>query len=272
MDEMNDATLVDETTGEVIPVHPVADLFPLLPDDELLDLAGDISKRGLLQAIVLDKKGRVLDGRNRYRACQRAGVKPEFVTYDGDDPDGYALSVNIARRHLTKGQQAMIAARAMALSQNGTMRSVARSVGVGKSRVGEAAIILAHAPDLADAVVSGATPLNEAYKTAQDRKSAADNTDGEMAALRARFPDLAEMVTNQRLTLVGALAEMRQRETAHREMIGRFGRWLADMVPGLVVLRDLAENKHRDEILASLTPTVRNTIEEIEAIYRKGSK
>lgn len=29
----------------------------------------------------------------------------EFVTYDGDDPDGYALAVNIARRHLTKGQR-----------------------------------------------------------------------------------------------------------------------------------------------------------------------
>jgi hypothetical protein len=51
--------------------------------------------------------------RNRYAACQLAGVEPVFTTYDGDDPAGAALAVNIAYRHLTKGQQAMIAARAL---------------------------------------------------------------------------------------------------------------------------------------------------------------
>jgi ParB-like chromosome segregation protein Spo0J len=50
------------------PAHPVTDLFPTLPDEELKDLAADIAERGLLHPIVLD-------GRNRYAACQLAGVE-----------------------------------------------------------------------------------------------------------------------------------------------------------------------------------------------------
>lgn len=42
------------------------------------------------------------DGRNRYAACQLAGIEPTFTTYDGDDPDGYALAANGQRRDLTK--------------------------------------------------------------------------------------------------------------------------------------------------------------------------
>lgn len=41
-------------------------------------------------------------------ACELAGVEPTFTTYEGNDADGYALSVNIARRHMTKGQLAML--------------------------------------------------------------------------------------------------------------------------------------------------------------------
>ena len=38
-------------------------------------------------------------------------------TFEGADPAGYALAANIARRHLSKGQQAMIVAKA-SLSRN----------------------------------------------------------------------------------------------------------------------------------------------------------
>ncbi len=70
----------------------------MLADDELKDLAADIAERGLLQPLVKDKDGRLLDGRNRLAACGIAGVEPTFITYEGDDPAGYAVSVNVARR------------------------------------------------------------------------------------------------------------------------------------------------------------------------------
>ena len=46
-----------------------------------------------------------LSNRNRRLACEIAGIDPAYEQYEGDDPGGYALAVNITRRHLTKGQQ-----------------------------------------------------------------------------------------------------------------------------------------------------------------------
>ena len=89
-------------------IHPVAQIFPLLGDEELAELAADIKERGLIHPIVIDADSQILDGRNRYPACELAGVAPEYEQYEGDDPGGYALAVNIGRRHLSKGQQAMI--------------------------------------------------------------------------------------------------------------------------------------------------------------------
>jgi hypothetical protein len=92
------------------PVHPIADLFPMMTDEELANLAADIKANGLLHPIVVDKDGVLLDGRNRDRACEIAGIEPATVLFEGDDPRGYIIANNISRRHLTKGQQAMAVA------------------------------------------------------------------------------------------------------------------------------------------------------------------
>lgn len=89
--------------------HPVADLFPMLPDDELAALSHDIAARGLIHAVVIDGAGLVLDGRNRLLACEKAGVTPHYSTYMGEDPVGYAVAANVKRRHLTDGQRAALA-------------------------------------------------------------------------------------------------------------------------------------------------------------------
>lgn len=90
------------------PFHPACTVFPQLSDAELRELAEDIAVNGLRNAIVL-LKGKILDGRNRYLACDIAGVTPRFVEFEGDDPIGWVVSQNLVRRHLTASQKAVVA-------------------------------------------------------------------------------------------------------------------------------------------------------------------
>jgi len=74
------------------PVHPVADLFPMMTNEELDDLAADIKTNGLVHPIVVDKDGFLIDGRNRARACEIAGIEPTTVLFEGDDPRAYIIA------------------------------------------------------------------------------------------------------------------------------------------------------------------------------------
>jgi len=92
--------------------HPVADLFPLLRGEAFRALVADIQNNGLLEPIIEDAEGRILDGRNRYLACLQAGVDPRFVPWQGQgSPAALALSHNLHRRHLKESQRALVAAR-----------------------------------------------------------------------------------------------------------------------------------------------------------------
>lgn len=97
--------------------HPIANLFPLIEGDDFDNLCDDIRSAGLRQNIMIFE-GKILDGRNRYRACLRTGEKPRFVDYLGDDPFGYVAAQNLLRRHLSPPQRAIIAAE-MANMQRG---------------------------------------------------------------------------------------------------------------------------------------------------------
>lgn len=91
-------------------VHPAAMLFPMLEEDgpELQELAEDIRKNGLRNPI-LTLDGMIFDGRNRLRACEKAGVKPTFREWkEGGDPFAYAWSLNGERRHLDPIKRAAI--------------------------------------------------------------------------------------------------------------------------------------------------------------------
>jgi N6-adenosine-specific RNA methylase IME4 len=96
-------------SGDLLP-HPLADLFPLMDAGAHRALVDDIKAHGLQQSIVLHE-GMILDGRNRYRACEEAGVSVRTKTFHGPDPLAYVVSANLQRRHLDESQRAMIAAR-----------------------------------------------------------------------------------------------------------------------------------------------------------------
>lgn len=72
-----------KTWRDVYEVHPAAEVFPMLPEDELLKLGEDIKKNGLKERIVIwspgDPKAKdppiyLLDGRNRLAALELVGA------------------------------------------------------------------------------------------------------------------------------------------------------------------------------------------------------
>lgn len=95
---------------DALAFHPLADLFPLVTGREFDELVMSIKDNGLREPIAL-LDGRILDGRNRYRACAAAGVAPIFENFAGRDAVRFVIDKNLNRRHLSVGQRAMIAAK-----------------------------------------------------------------------------------------------------------------------------------------------------------------
>jgi hypothetical protein len=82
--------------------HEISDIYPLCGDDEIRKMAQSILEHGQLCSIKLFS-GKILDGRNRYRACKIAGVDPYFENWDGTyfEAIEYVSVENKHRIHLT---------------------------------------------------------------------------------------------------------------------------------------------------------------------------
>ncbi|MGO9125841.1 MAG: ParB N-terminal domain-containing protein [Terriglobales bacterium] len=172
--------------------HEAAQLFPLLSEEELNELAVDIEANGLLNPVVL-LEGKVLDGRNRVVACRMAGVSPTFTDWKGSgSPTSWVISQNLHRRHLTASQKAVIALEAEPLfaaeakerqrtstgganpqlrsklteagTKGKTVEHVAQSVGVSSGYVAEVKKIAAKDPSLLPQIKAGTMTIPQAQK------------------------------------------------------------------------------------------------------------
>lgn len=102
--------------------HPLSSVLPLMTDADLKELSEDISRNGLRAPITL-YENKILDGRNRYRACQMANVEPRVRNFTTGDPIAFIVSANVHRRHLTESQRALVAAKIANLNHGQTVRA-----------------------------------------------------------------------------------------------------------------------------------------------------
>jgi hypothetical protein len=108
-----------------LPFHPIANTFPMMDPSspEFRGLVASIKGNGLWEPITMHED-MVLDGRNRLRACQEAGVAPRFEDFDeakDGPPLAFVLAKNLYRRHLTEGQRAL-KAEEMVTTTHGDIR------------------------------------------------------------------------------------------------------------------------------------------------------
>jgi hypothetical protein len=203
-------------------VHPAADIFPLMSDEELADMAESIKANGLRYAIVIDANGQLIDGRNRLAACKLAGVEPRFENLNGHDPLAYIADANLKRRNLTKGQQAM--ALAMIYPETGergrgkksqALKS-AETAGFSSRRLNEARSVLAFSRPAAEAVVKGVDSLDEALTKMRAQVAQASSKEALLQELRDTAPHLRDLVDEGRMSLNEAIGAMREEDRQAR--------------------------------------------------------
>ena len=153
-------------------LHPLASTFVELSlvDQEALNCSLDAA--GQLVPI-LRHGGLVLDGRARLRWCAEAGVEPRFEDLPSDaDPLEALLAANLQRRHLTRSQRAIAAARVATLApgrpEKGqrctlTIEEAATRFGISERLVKSARAVLRRmAPALVDVVERGLVSVTRA--------------------------------------------------------------------------------------------------------------
>src|SRR5262245_22224144 len=106
---MNDAVMAEAEFAvrvRALVPHPLADMFPLIEGDDFTALVEDIRANSIRVAIVLHE-GKILDGRNRYRAAIECGhhfTEKDFVRLPaGADAERYVISANLQRGFWQRG-------------------------------------------------------------------------------------------------------------------------------------------------------------------------
>jgi hypothetical protein len=166
--------------------HPFANAFPMMSDQEHTQLVADIKANGLKEEISL-YQGKILDGRNRYKALVELGIDVEGFVREEDNLDDYGgylfnddesalafvISKNLMRRHLDESQRAMVAAKLTGL-RSGQRADQVQGLPIGRAatmlNVGERSVARARRvidkgdPELVAAVDRGEIAVSKAAK------------------------------------------------------------------------------------------------------------
>jgi len=108
--------------------HPYSNIWPLLDGDDFEKLKADIKVNGLRMNLIT-YQGKLLDGRNRERACEAAGVPARYAAAQvktDDEALDLVISLNEHRRHLSIEQKAFAAAALATLKQHGSNQFATR--------------------------------------------------------------------------------------------------------------------------------------------------
>jgi hypothetical protein len=275
-DEFSASEAADEKAPDIksgdYRAHPAAALMPDPTAEEFARLVADIEKHGLrvpVKQMATPDGYMLLDGRSRARAWQMLGRNPEDLpmeVVEHEDPVLYVLSLNLARRHLTASQRAMIAAKIAKLSKgrpkNGlalphlTTKAAAEKLKVSPELVKSAKKILKAVPaEVVKRVEAGeltvteaarggkkrttqALPETESPVAKQDKAKAPANGQtapkyhrGTAKWVEARVGDLEEVVRDLRSKAVSRLTRaQRMRITLVREVLQHVERIAANFV------------------------------------------
>jgi len=141
-------------------------LVPPLTPAQYEALKGSIRIHGLLNPLIVNPEGVIIDGVNRFRACNELGIKPKYTIRkfkDRLEEKMFVIEANLTRRHLTKFQRIEMAlpliemerelARERMLKGNPTQKFaegealeiIAKKIGINRTTIRQALWLMEHA-------------------------------------------------------------------------------------------------------------------------------
>jgi Protein of unknown function (DUF3102)/ParB/Sulfiredoxin domain len=105
-----------ESEANVLPArrpvefHPASAIIPPMTPAEYRRLVEDIRRHGVREPVLIHS-GLLLDGRERWKACQELGIDCPFRVVTDADPVRVVYQENVLRQHYSEDQRAMMAAR-----------------------------------------------------------------------------------------------------------------------------------------------------------------
>jgi hypothetical protein len=269
--------------------HWVADMYPLNEDD-VAALAEDIKANGQIAPILALKDGRIIDGRNRWLACHKAGAEPvvEIINPDGEEVAeeklfSMATSCNSMRRDMTTSLRACLAAEAWKKLFPDENRGAHKKDGarspkvdfstfahqtfkVGKSYAKQALAILNHDPS-GELLAQAKASLSDAYRIYEQEKIQRLK-ERENREILDRHPDLKEQVANG-MSVEEALVLCRHREAErlqHEEALLRRRASIVEAIRAFQQMAHMHDDLNAEEVRAWMDAnTFAGTFEGVEA-------
>lgn len=204
------------------PVHPAAELFPMMSETEFQAMKEDIRLHGQNDDVLI-WNGTLLDGRNRLRACTELGIEPGWAELPKTiDPVSWVLSHNLHRRHLTPGQRAMVAEKLATLQsgdnqhtkEGGSIEPPSRAEAAAQLKVSLASVKRARrvrakaSKKVIAAVEAGTMSLNAAEATTKPKASQAVKAAAKAAKEQAKAEAAAEKA-REKLEAAGARQKLK---------------------------------------------------------------
>jgi len=203
--------------------HPASSEFPLLDEERLTELVEDLQAHGQREPIRLHR-GRILDGRNRYLACRKAGLEPWVERLPEDvNPFDYVWSLNGQRRDLTQDQRYLIWKSCAAKSgaweaqqqrlQEDANRTRSQAA-AGRSRTEDGTF----APETSASTTCGRTGASPRGRGSTLKAKASNTNRGaveRMDRLARERPDLAEQVRLGKMASAEAMRQLTKPHVAH---------------------------------------------------------
>lgn len=202
-----------KTQGTALNFHPLADRLPDMSEQEFAGLLDDIQANGQRDPIILlDKK--ILDGRHRYKACQKLGLPPKFADFKKSwgAPVDFVIS-KAMHRNMTTGQKAVAAEALMddliAIKQRGDGRAseiAALRFGVAKGAIEQVRAIRHTAPDIYQELRAGRLNVHQAFLRTKHAKRV--QTVRELRESQAISPDALQLLLGDNIEQMETLPRM----------------------------------------------------------------